>query len=308
MLRGTCVLILPAYFSAMDTAIKYRGKSYNDDDIPFIKELIASNPHDSRYALSFKLCRAWNWVQPNGVPKDMVCRGLMLHLHRAGHIDLPPRKCPPFNPGGKQKKPEVVQVSQKPMTGSVKTIRPLRFKQVRRTPFEKLFNSLVDQHHYLGYSRPVGEHLKYLVYAGENPIACMAWSSAPRHIKSRDRFIGWSPEVRIKNLSLIAYNTRFLILPWVQVKNLASHILSQMARHLIGDWQKQYNHPIYYLETFIDKSLFSGTCYKAANWIYLGDTTGRGKDDHTNKPNRSIKGVWGYPLNKRFREHLCHVG
>lgn len=296
------------YVLVMETAIKYRGKTYNPEDISFIKGLIASNPHDSRYALSLKLCTAWNWVQQNGVPKDMVCRGLMLQLHRARYIQLPPRKRPPVNPLSKRKKPVVVQVSQEPLTASVKTIRPLQFKQVRRTPSEKLFNSLVDQHHYLGYCRPVGEHLKYIVYAGENPIACMAWSSAPRHIKSRDQFIGWSPDVRIKNLSLIAYNTRFLILPWVRVKNLASHVLSQMARQLPGDWQKQYNHPIYYLETFVDKSLFSGTCYKAGNWIYLGDTTGRGKNDQTGKPNRSIKGVWGYPLNKHFREYLCHAG
>ena len=296
------------YVLAMETIIKYRGKTYNAEDVSFIKGLIALNPHVSRYALSVKLCKAWNWVQPNGVPKDMVCRGLMLQLHRSGHIQLPPRKRPPVNPSGKQKKPEIIPVPEMPLTASVKSIRPLRFIQVRRTPSEKLFNSLVDQYHYLGYCRPVGEHLKYIVYAGENPVACMAWSSAPRHIKSRDQFIGWSPDVRIKNLSMIAYNTRFLILPWVRVKNLASHVLSQMVRQLPGDWQKQYNHPIYYLETFVDKSLFSGTCYKAGNWIYLGDTTGRGKNDQTGKPNRSIKGVWGYPLNKHFREYLCHAG
>ena len=232
----------------------------------------------------------------------------MLQLHRARYIQLPPRKRPPVNPLSKRKKPEVVQVSQEPLTASVKTIRPLQFKQVRRTLSEKLFNSLVDQHHYLGYCRPVGEHLKYIVFAGGNPVACMAWSSAPRHIKSRDQFIGWSPDVRIKNLSLIAYNTRFLILPWIRVKYLASHILSQMVRRLSEDWQKQYHHPIYYLETFVDKSLFKGTCYKAANWIYLGDTTGRGKNDQTGKANRSIKAVWGYPIDKGFREYLCHAG
>jgi len=292
----------------METIIKYRGKNYSTEDISFIKELIASNPQDSRYALSLKLCKAWNWVQPNGVPRDMVCRGLMLQLHRSGHIQLPPRKRPPVNPSGKQKKPEIIRVPEKPLTASVKSIRPLRFVQVRRSHLEKMFNSLVDQYHYLGYCRPVGEHLKYIVFAGEDPIACMAFSSAPRHIKSRDQFIGWSPDVRMKNLSLMAYNTRFLILPWVLVKSLASHILSQMARRISRDWQNQYRHPIYYLETFVDKTLFKGTCYKAANWIYLGDTTGRGKNDQTGKPNRSIKAVWGYPLNKRFREYLCHVG
>ena len=197
-----CVQSAHALCSCHGNGNQIQRKTYNPEDFSFIKGLIASNPHDSRYALSLKLCKAWNWVQPNGVPKDMVCRGLMLQLHRSGYIQLPPRKRPPVNPLSKRKKPEVVQVSQEPLTVSVKTIRPLQFKQVRRTPSEKLFNSLVDRHHYLGYCRPVGEHLKYIVYAGKNPIACMAWSSAPRHIKSRDQFIGWSPDVRIKNLSL----------------------------------------------------------------------------------------------------------
>jgi hypothetical protein len=143
-----------------------------------------------------------------------------------------------------------------------------------------------------------------MVYAHERPIACLAWSSAPRHIGSRDRFIGWSKTVRIKNLHLLAYNTRFLILPWVRVPHLASHILARMARILPTDWNGIYRHPIYYLETFVDKTHYAGTCYKAANWIYLGDTTGRGKNDHTNKPNRSIKAVWGYPLTRNFRTVL----
>ena len=152
----------------------------------------------------------------------------------------------------------------------MKSIRPLQFIQVRRTPLEKLFNSLVDQYHYLGYCRPVGEHLKYIFFAGKNPIACLAFSSGPRHIKSRDQFIGWSPDVRMKNLSLIAYNTRFLILPWIRVKCLASHILSQMVRRLSEDWQKKYHHPIYYLETFVDKTLsFLQACIGQIFFIFF---------------------------------------
>ena len=295
------------YVLLMDLVIKYRGKSFKTEDISFIKGLIAENPNDSRFALSKKLCKEWNWVQTNGTLKDMVCRGFMLQLHREGHIQLPARKRPPLNPLRKRNKPEVVRIQQKPLIGSLKAIRPLKFLQVRRTPSEKLFNGLIQQHHYLGYCQPVGEHLKYIIYAHGNPIACMAWSSAPRHIKSRDQFIGWSPDVRMRNLPLIAYNTRFLILPWVRVKNLASHILGQMVRVLPRDWQNQYHHPVYYLETFVDKSLFSGGCYNAANWIYLGDTTGRGKNDQTNKPNRTIKAIWGLPLSKHFRERLCNA-
>jgi hypothetical protein len=164
---------------------------------------------------------------------------------------------------------------------------------------------LIEQYHYLGYCHPVGEHLKYIVFAQQKPIACLSWSSAARHIGCRDSFIGWSKELREKNLSLIVYNNRFLILPWVRVSHLASHILGRMAGVLAADWQRVYQHPIYFLETFVDTQRFKGTCYKAANWIYLGNTTGRGKNDQTNKPNRSIKAIWGYPLSKDFRDHLC---
>jgi len=283
----------------------YRGRTVTDKDIAFIKELIAENPNDSRRALSKRLCRAWNWVQPNGAMRDMVCRGLMLGLHRAGYIRLPAKKCNPQNPFVQRKKPVKIKTDKTPVIGKLSHIRPLEFRQVRRTASEKLFNSLIEHYHYLGYCHPVGEQLKYIVYAHNRPIACLAWSSAPRHIGSRDRFIGWSKDVRTKHLHLLAYNSRFLILPWVRVSHLASHILGRMARILTNDWNQIYHHRIHYLETFVDKTRFAGTCYKAANWIYLGDTTGRGKNDQTNKPNRSIKAVWGYPMTKDFRAVLC---
>ena len=153
----------------------------------------------------------------------------------------------------------------------------------------------------------MGEHLKYLVWAQGRPVACLAWSSAPRHLASRDRFIGWSGEARRENIRFLAYNTRFLILPWISVPHLASHILGRMARHLSEDWEHVYGHPIYYLETFIDPERFRGTCYRAANWVVLGRTTGRGKDDQTHRANRSIKEVLGLPLTRRFRELLQQV-
>jgi hypothetical protein len=143
-----------------------------------------------------------------------------------------------------------------------------------------------------------------MVYAGKRPIACFAWSSAPRHIGCRDRFIGWSQKERKGNIHYIAYNSRFLILPWVRVRHLASYLLGRMSKMVARDWLRIYHHPVYYLETFVDRERFVGTCYKAANWIYLGDTTGRGKNDQTHKVNRSIKAVWGYPLSKRFPSKL----
>ena len=159
--------------------------------------------------------------------------------------------------------------------------------------------------HYVG--EPVGEHLKYLAWAQGRPIACLAWSSAPRHLGSRDRYIGWSAEARRRNIRFIAYNTRFLILPWVAVPHLASHILGRMAVILSEDWQQIYCHPVYFAETFIDPGRFRGTCYRAANWQLLGLTTGRGKNDQTNKPNRPIKEVLGLPLTPRFREYLTQL-
>ena len=288
----------------MSLEFRYRGKVVTDVDIALIRQLILDNPNDSRWALSKKLCRAWNWIQPNGTLKDMVCRGLMLELHRAGHIRLPAKKRRVNNPFVNRTKPAKVTIDQSPVNGKLSQIKPLRFCQVRRTGSEKLFNSLIEHYHYLGYCHPVGEQLKYIVYSQQKPIACLAWSSAPRHIGCRDRFIGWSAHSRKAHIHLLAYNSRFLILPWVRVGYLASHILARMAKIVCQDWQAIYRHPIYYLETFIEKNRFAGTCYKAANWIYLGDTTGRGKNDHTNKVNRSIKSVWGYPLCKHFRTLL----
>ena len=174
-----------------------------------------------------------------------------------------------------------------------RNLRPLEFEQVRRTPQEPLFNSLMEEHHYLGYEQPVGEHLKYLVWAARRPIACLAWSSAPRHIGSRDRYVGWDAAARRSKIRFIAYNTRFLILPWVRVEHLASHILGRMAARISDDWQGMYGHPIYFLETFVDPERFRGVCYRAANWVLLGKTTGRGKQSNSYAPIRSIKEVLG---------------
>ena len=191
-----------------------------------------------------------------------------------------------------------------PIQSPLKRVQPLDIQQVRRSGDESLFNSLIEHHHYLGYEQPVGEHLKYVVWSQGRPIACLAWSSAARHLGCRDRFIGWSAEARRRNIRFIAYNTRFLIVPWVEVPHLASHILGRIAQLVSRDWEDLYKHPVYFLETFVDPERFRGTCYRAANWILLGETTGRGKDDQTNRPNRSIKQMLGYPLTPRFRELL----
>ena len=287
---------------------RYRGRTVTTEEIDFIRRLITDYPTASRRRLSEKLCEAWQWKQANGAPRDMVCRGLLLMLDRAGQIELPVIRFRPPNPLARRERPQAMLIDTTPLNGALADIRPVSLEQVRKSADEPLFNSLMEQHHYLGYEQPVGEHLKYLVWAHcegkRRPIACMAWSSAPRHLGSRDRYIGWSADARRRNIRFIAYNTRFLILPWIKVPHLASHILGRVTNALPGDWERMYSHPVYFAETFIDPGRFRGTCYRAANWVLMGRTTGRGKASNSYIPNRSIKEVFGLALTRRFRELL----
>ena len=291
----------------MPVAFTYRGRTVNAAEIQSIQQLIAENPRISRRRLSTKLCLVWNWVQANGQPRDMVCRGLLLGLHRAGLIALPAKRMSPPNPLARRvPPPPLVDPSWDRVECQLSELGPIEIRQVRRTAAEPLFGSLMQAHHYLGYTQPVGEQLKYVYYARGQPVACMAWSSSPRHLGALDRFIGWSAAQRRANIHLLAYNTRFLILPWVRVPHLASHLLARTVRVISADWQQLYQHPLYLLETFIDPERFRGTCYRAANWILVGQTTGRGKNDQTNRVNRSLKELWVYPLGKAFPQALCH--
>jgi hypothetical protein len=292
----------------METLLRYRGRAVTAADVVFIRALIAGDPGASRRRLSEKLCAAWGWVQANGAPRSMVCRGLMLALARAGHIELPPVRWINPNPLARRVPPKPVEVDQAPLRMSLAELPPLTFRPVRRTAEESLFGGLVEAHHYLGYTQPVGEHLKHLVYAGERPVACFAWSSAPRHLGPRDRYLGWSAAARRQNIRFVAYNSRFLVLPWVQVPHLASHLLGRMVRMLSAEWERAYGHPVWFAETFVDFARFKGTCYRAANWVFLGRTTGRGKDDRTHQgANRPIKDVLGYPLVRDFRLRLTEA-
>jgi len=287
---------------------RYRGQEIGSEQIVFLREFIRTHPTSSRWKLSRQLCEALGWKQANGALRDMVCRGLLLMLERAGEIQLPAVRrhiqgqCRTGRP-----RPEAVLIDHTPLEMPLKALGPIEIQPVRRTADEPLFNSLMEHYHYLAYEQPVGEHLKYLAWAQGRPIACLAWSSAPRHLGSRDRYIGWSAEARRRNIRFIAYNTRFLILPWVRVPHLASHILGKVTRALSDDWAQMYEHPVYFAETFIDPGRFRGTCYRAANWQLLGLTTGRGKNDQTNKPNRPIKEILGLPLTASFRKYLTQL-
>jgi hypothetical protein len=288
----------------MEPVLKYRGREIEPKDVAFIRDLIAAKPGASRRSLSIDLCQEWKWMQPNGELRDAVCRGLLLALHRAGHIELPPPRTK-FDNAWKRRKPEPVEIDTSPIEMSLRELGPLELRQVRRTEEEGLVNSLVEHHHYLRYSQPVGEHLKYLISARGRPIGCFCWSSAPRHLAPRDTHIGWSREARKANIRFVAYQTRFLILPWVRVPHLASHLLGRMSTQLSADWEHVYAHPIYFTETFVDPERNRGTCYRAANWTALGLTKGRGKDDQTFRQNRSLKLLFGYPLVRDFRRPLC---
>ena len=291
----------------MEPLLRYRGRAVTCADVQFINELIARHPTHSRRRLSETLCEAWGWRQSNGALRDMVCRGMMLALWRGGHIELPAVRKRPCNPLAARARPAPIEVDRMRVSGSLRELGPLEFRQVRRTPEERLFNSLLQQDHYLGYTQPVGEHVKFMVYAEMRPVGLFAWSSAARHLGPRDRYVGWTPPLRQRNIRFVAYNTRYLIPSWIQVPHLASHLLARMTRMLSAEWERVYGHPVYFAETFVDTTRHRGTCYRAANWVALGRTQGRGKDDLTHRPNRTLKEVLGMPLVEDFRERLLRA-
>jgi hypothetical protein len=278
----------------MSEIFTYRKRIITSQDVEFLTKLIADNPQKSRNALSIMVCREWNWVQPNGALKDGICRGLMLKLHRGGLIKLPARK-KPFT-GGRQAQRTICKpdIDSTPIHSTVKKLQPIEMRQVRRTTQEKLFNGLVEHHHYLGYTQPVGEHMKYICFSAERPIACFVFASAPYKILLRDRFIGWSSEMLEKNRHLLAYNSRFLILPWIHVPHLASHLLGKSS----------INIPF----TGLKLSLIQSVSRERVSCCELAisrNTSGRGKYNKTQKQLTSIKAMYGLPLVKKYRKMLC---
>ena len=233
----------------------------------------------------------------------MACREILVTLYRKGLINLPPGK----HDGRNQKRNRsipFVPIDQNPLEANLADLGPIGLRLVRNTPLEPLYNSLIQQHHYLGYRQIVGNHLKYIALIDERPVACLGWGSAGWSVKSRDSFIGWNKASKEKNLHFVANNTRFLILPWVSVKCMASHLLALNAKRISDDWIKIYNHPLYLLETFVEKDRFAGTCYKAANWICVGQTKGTAKKGNNHLFHGNIKDVYLYTLRKDFREKL----
>jgi hypothetical protein len=280
-----------------------RKRTVTEQDLKHIQATVNEHWHKGRKQISKILCQKWNWVQPNGRLKDMACRELLLVLNRKDLLTLPPR-LKRANNEKRNRSIDLVEIDQSPLHGNLSDISTVKFILVRNTAFEPLYNSLIQQHHYLGYRQIVGSHLKYMAFIGDRPVACIGWGSASWAVKSRESFIGWSKSEKKANLHFIANNTRFLLLPWVSVKCLASKILALNARRISDDWLNIYNHHLYLLETFVEKDRFKGTCYKAANWICTGQTKGIAKKGHDHLFHGRIKDVYLYPLRKDFRKKL----
>lgn len=289
----------------MDAILTYRGRRIGPGDVAFIQRVVDTHWERGRTAISRELCRQWDWRQRNGHLKDMVCRGLLVKLERSGQIRLPVSKRGGAYPGRKPRI-ERIQIDTSPIQASLHELLPIEWVQVRRSGApEALFNHLIATYHYLGYCQTVGEHLKYLAFSHGRPIACLSWGSAAWKVACRDRYIGWSPAVRKQNLYRVINNTRFLVLPFIHIPNLASHLLSRNLRLLLLDWQRVYAHRPVFAETFVQEP-YAGTCYKAANWIRIGATKGRGKYDRNKRCDQPVKAVFVYPLHKQFRRILCH--
>jgi len=277
-------------------------------DIEFIQEMIKLNPSWGRTRLSKELAVLWNWRAANGQLKDMACRTFLLKLERRGYLTLPPRLYS-YTKVRRRAPCSFVPHQTTPIAGKISRLLPLRIEVVKEKDLLKLFKCLLSSHHYLGFSRIVGENMKYLVFDQEgNPLACLLFGSAAWKTLPRDNFIGWDAETRKANLHLLTNNMRFLILPWVKVPHLASHILGRVARRISADWIKRYHHPIYMLETFVEKERFRGTSYEAANWIYVGESKGRSRNDRYRNLKVPIKDIYLYPLVKKFRDALGNKG
>ena len=283
--------------------ITIRKRTIHQTDIELIQDTVERYWDKGRTQISKILCKKWNWFQKNGRPKDMACREILLTLYRKGLIKLPPGKHDGRNLKRNRFIP-IVGIEQTPLHGKPSEFPPVKLKLVRNTQLEPLYNSLVHQHHYLGYRQIVGNHLKYIAFIEEQPAACIGWGSAAWSVKSRDVFIGWDKSIKEKNLHFIANNTRFLILPWISIKYLASKVLALSAKRISDDWIEVYNHPLHLLETFVETKRFKGTCYKAANWICVGQTKGTAKKGHDHLFHGNIKNVYLYPLRKDFRQKL----
>jgi len=287
-----------------------QGRQIGATDLEQVRQLLAGHPEWSRRRLSQHLATLWDWRNPAGQLKDMAARTLLLKLEQRGWITLPARRQVPSNRMRHKRMPAFqVPVAESPVLEELNGLLPLEITEVSRlTHSRALFEDLLHRHHYLGYRSPVGENLQYLVSNRHGqPLACVLFGAAAWQCADRDEYIGWDAATRGQGLHLIANNTRFLIPSWVRVPHLASHLLSRVARRLSRDWQTKYGHPIYLLETFVQRDRFAGSCYRAANWQRVGQTKGRSRQNRPDgrRYGLPVKDVYLYPLHPRFRSRLA---
>ena len=287
-----------------------QGRRIGSPELAEIRGLIEANPLRSRWHLSIALAERWQWYATSGQLKDMAARSLLLKLHERGLIVLPERRRAPTKRGATATPDLWDCLPSQPVEGSLASLRPLRTQVVSpRHPNYLLFQRYLAQHHYLSYRGPVGENLGYLIQSCTGvDLACLLFGAAAWQCAPRDRWIGWSAEQRAQGLPFIANNSRFLILPWVRVDHLASHILAHIAQRIAGDWQQRYRHPLYLLETFVQQDRFRGTCYQAANWVWVGQTTGRTRQNQRQRDNAvhaPVKDIYLHLLSGHGRRQLC---
>ena len=296
----------------MTEASIIQGRRIGASELDQVRNLLGSHPDWSRRRLSQELATLWNWRNGAGQLKDMAARTLMLKLEQRGWIGLPLRRVIPGNRMRHKRLPEPsLAAPQAPVSEPLNRLLPLVLSECshadKASGQRALFDALLHQHHYLSHRSSVGENLQYLVRDAQGrPLACLLFGAAAWQCASRDRYIGWESLARAQGLQLIANNTRFLLLPWVRIKSLASHVLGRIARRLSDDWQAKYGHPVYLLETFVQCDRFRGTAYQAANWVRVGQTKGRTRQDRPDGTwhQAAIKDVYLYPLHRRFRQYL----
>ena len=282
----------------------YCARDFSPDDIQAIRDLIGQNPKLQRSALSRKLCQLWGWTKPNGELKDMTCRVALLRMQADGLIELPPSRI-----GVVRKRAHFPSTcasdAQTPVKQPVHELPRITLQVVSGKATSLLWNEYMARYHYLGYAAMSGSQIRYNVFAGEQLVACISFCACAWKLKDREEFIGWSEEQRQRNLQLVINNARFLVLPWIESKGLASKILSIAARQLPRDWKHRYGFEPVLLETFVEYERHKGTCYKAANWVNVGRTAGRGKKSTSHKVLIPAKDIWLYPLRKNFSTLLC---
>jgi hypothetical protein len=300
------------YYAGMAHPEVIQGREVSEADIAHIRRLIEGHPEWPRFRLSQVLAEQWEWRNSSGRLKDMAARSLMLKLERRGKIVLPARRRPhaPRKSATASEDYSEELFPPVPIEGSLRELQPLNLERVAvRTPTYSRFAGYLARHHYLGFRGPVGESMGYLVKDRQGrDLACLLFGAGAWKTKPRDMWIGWDAAARARNLSLVTNNTRFLILPWVRVPHLASHLLGSVSRRLSQDWEARYKHPIHLLETFVEKNRFKGTCYRAANWTCVGETQGRSRQDRYSQMVVPIKDIYVYPLTPGFKEELCRVG